>query len=137
MFLAEILHQFFKDLLNWSECIHFPLCSLSRCSVVKKPPAELQAGLMAQSLMAHTSVLLPLRLDSLKCTRVADKEEHYKPSATLPLFPLIVSSVQLMSKSISIGLRKGSAGSLTPSHTRDVSTIKAVTRTVATEPSKE
>lgn len=133
MFLAELLHQFFRGFLNWPKCIYCPLCSLSRCSVVRKHPAEhLLAELMAHSLMAHTSALLLLEHDSLKCTGVVvEEEEQHKPLATLPLFTVSVSSVQPMGRSNSVGVRKGSAGSHTP--ITDVRITKAVVKTVAME----
>lgn len=96
---------------------------------MRKLPAELLAVLMVHSLMAHTLVLLGR--DSLKCTGVVvEEEELYK---LFPLFPVIVSSVQLTGQSISIGFRKGSAGSHTRSPATDVSTIKTAAKAVATE----
>lgn len=119
---------------NWPKCIYCPLCSLSRCSVVRKPPAEhLPAELMAHSLMAHTSALLLLEHGSLKCTGVMVEEQQCKPLATLPVFPVLVSSVRLMARSNSIGVRKGTTGSHTLSPTTDVSTTKAMVKTVAME----
>lgn len=98
---------------------------------MRKPPAELLAELMVHSLMAHTSALVLHAHDSLKCKGVVvEEEEQYKQ---FPLFPVIVSSVLLMGQSISIGFRKGSTGSHTQSPATDVSTIKAVAKTVATE----
>ncbi len=103
---------------------------------MRKPPAEhLLAELMAHSLMAHTSALLLLEHDSLKCTGrvVVEEEEQHKPLATLPLFPVLVSPVQPRGRLDSIGVRKESAGSHTPSPTTDVKTAKAVVKTVAME----
>lgn len=89
---------------------------------------------MAHSLMAHTSALLLLHHDSLKCTgNVVEEEQQFKPLATLPLFPVLVSSVQPMDR---LGVRKGSVGTRSQSPTRDVSTAKAVVKTVAMEHSK-
>lgn len=105
---------------------------------MRKPPAEqLPAELMAHSLMALTSALLLLEHGSLKCTGVMVEEQQLKPLATLPAFPALVSSVQLMGRSNSMGVRKGTTGSHTLSPTTDVSTTKAMVKTVAMEHSKE
>lgn len=104
---------------------------------MRQPTAEhLLAELMAHSLMAHTSALLLPEHDSLKCTGVG-MEEQYKLGATLPLFPMLVSSVQTMGQSNSIGFTKGSAGTHTQSPATDVRTAKAVVKIAAMEHSNE
>lgn len=56
-------------------------------------------------------------------------EEQSKPSAIMALFPMLVSSVQLVILS-SMGARKGSAGSRAQSPATDVSTASATVKTV-------
>lgn len=115
---------------SWPTCIPFLLWSLSRCSVVRKSPAEVQA-VLAHSLMAHTLDWLLLVHNSLKCTGdVVEGEQQLNPVATLPLFPMLVSSVQPLDW---LGVRRGSVGSHTQSPTRNVCIAKVVVKTVAME----
>lgn len=101
----------------------------SRCSVVRKSPAV--QAVLAHSLMAHTSAWLLLDHNSLKCTGdVVEGEQQLNPVATLPLFPMLVNSVQPPDW---LGVRRGSVGSRTQSPTIDVCTAKAVVKTVAME----
>lgn len=129
--LAVILHQFFKGFLNLPKSIYCPLCSASRCSATRKPPAEhVPAKLMAHSLMAPTSALLLLKPCSLMSSGpVQGEEEQCKLRAIMLLFLVILCPVQQMIQSVSTGLRRESADS--HSRTTDVSPAIVVVQRVA------
>lgn len=91
--LAEKLHQFFRGFLNGPKCINCPLCSLSRCTVVRNSPVgHLPAELIACSLMAHTSVMLLLERHNLEDTgMVIEEGEQCRHLGTLLVFPVFES----------------------------------------------
>lgn len=88
MFWLKNSHQFFRGFLNGPKYINCPLCSLSRCTVVRNSPiGHLQAELMAHSLMAHTSVTLLLEDHKLEHTgMVMEEEEQYGHLGALLVF---------------------------------------------------